>query len=62
MDVEERKMQLMQRSITELINYIIKLEDENREVKAYRKALNNIRNMVTPVDERRGRGRPRKED
>lgn len=60
--LSERTMELMAKPITELCQMIINLEEENARMKEYRSKLIKIRNIITPDDERRKQGRPRKEE
>lgn len=59
---EERMRQLLSKPVVELCEMILRLEAENVKAKEYRKRLVQIRNLATPVEERRGKGRPKKED
>jgi len=61
MNTEERRKQLLGKSVNDLVTMIIRYEEEMEESKEYRAVLGKIRNLATPVNERRGRGRPRKE-
>lgn len=59
---EERKQQLYNKPVSELVGMIIALEEENQKVKEYRKKLIQIRNLVSLDSEKKPQGRPRKED
>ena len=61
-DLSERTQQLLAKPVTELCQMIISLQDENEKLKEYRTRLIKIRNLVTPEEERRKQGRPRKEE
>ena len=52
----------MSQPVNTLIELIIKLEDEVKETREYRKRLMAIRNLATPPEERRGKGRPKKDE
>lgn len=60
MDIENRKKQLYEKSIADLIDMIIRYEQEIENTKVYRATLVRIKSMLTPPDERRGKGRPAK--
>ena len=65
MENEERQnryKQLMNQPVNTLIELIIKLEDDGKETREYRKRLMAIRNLATPPEERRCKGRPKKEE
>lgn len=65
MENEERQnryKQLMNQPVNTLIELIIKLEDDVKETREYRKRLMAIRNLATPPEERRGKGRPKKDE
>ena len=65
MDTEERNkryQQLMTQPVNVLIETIIRLEEENKQTREYRRRLMQIRNIATPQEERRPIGRPKKED
>lgn len=59
---EERRQALYNKPVSELVNMIIALEEENLKAKEYRKKLIQIRNIITPDEEKKPQGRPRKED
>ena len=59
---EERRNQLLTKPISELIEMIIYLEGQVALTREYRSKLMKIKNILTPEDERRGKGRPRKEE
>lgn len=59
---EERMRQLLSKPVVELCEIILRLEEENAKVKEYRKRLVQIRNLALDPEERRGKGRPKKED
>ena len=61
-EMSERMQQLLGKSVTELCQMIIQLESDNERLKEYRSKLIKIRNLVTPEEERRKQGRPRKEE
>ena len=52
---------LYNRSIRELVEIIINQQEELVEAKEIRRTLMQVRNLVTPKDERRKQGRPRKD-
>ena len=52
---------LYTRSVNELIEYIISLEEEVVEAKQIRARLIKIRNLALDPEERRAPGRPRKD-
>ncbi len=60
MDLSERTMQLMGKPVTELCQMIISLQEENERLRDYRSKLIKIRNILTPEEERRKQGRPKK--
>lgn len=60
MDLGERTMQLMAKPVAELCQMIVSLEEENERLKDYRTKLIKIRNIITPEEERRKQGRPKK--
>jgi hypothetical protein len=60
MDISERTMQLMAKPVTELCQMIVSLEAENERLRDYRAKLIKIRNILTPEEERRKQGRPKK--
>lgn len=65
MENEERQnryKQLMNQPVNTLIELIIKLEDDVKETREYRKRMMAIRNLATPPEERRGKVRPKKEE
>lgn len=59
---DERVRYLLSKPVTELVNMVIRLEEENKTTRELRKRLMQIRNIATPVEERSKPGRPRKED
>lgn len=61
MERKERYQQLMALPVNVLIELVIKLEEENKTTRDLRKRLMQIRNIATPVEERRPAGRPKKE-
>lgn len=50
------------KSVRELVEYIIQVQEELQEAKEIRRRLIQIRNLATPKEERRSVGRPRKEE
>lgn len=58
---DERVRYLLSKPVTELVNMIIRLEEENKETRELRKRLQQIRNIATDPRERNPVGRPRKE-
>lgn len=60
MEMGERTIQLMAKPVSELCQMIVSLEEENERLKEYRSKLIKIRNILTPEDERRKQGRPKK--
>ena len=61
-DLSERTQQLLAKPVTELCQMIISLEEENEKLKEYRSRLIKIRNLVVPDEEKRGKGRPKKDE
>lgn len=59
---EERRKVLMGKPISDLIDTILFLEEENAKAKEWRSKLIKIRNIITPEGEKRSQGRPRKEE
>lgn len=59
---ESRRTVLYNKPVTELVNMIIALEEENEKAKEWRSKLIKIRNIITPEGEKRSQGRPRKEE
>lgn len=59
---EERRKVLMGKPISDLIDTILFLEEENAKAKEWRSKLIKIRNIITPDGEKRSQGRPRKEE
>lgn len=59
---EARRNVLYNKPVSELVNMIIALEEENTKAKEWRTKLIKIRNIITPDEERRSQGRPRKEE
>ena len=57
----ERFQQLLNKPVSELVNMIMSLEEENEKLKEYRTRLIKVRNLVVPDDEKRKQGRPRKD-
>lgn len=57
-----RKAQLMEKPVGELIENILYLEEELTRTREYRKKLIQIRNIITPPEERRKQGRPTKKE
>ena len=58
---QKRIAQLYQMPVNVLIELVVKLEEDVAETRDLRKRIGAIRNLATPVEERRGKGRPRKE-
>jgi hypothetical protein len=56
----ERFEQLYNKPVNELVRMIVSLEEENERLKDYRTKLIKIRNIITPEEERRRQGRPKK--
>jgi hypothetical protein len=56
----ERFEQLYNKPVNELVRMIVSLEEENERLKDYRTKLIKIRNIITPEEERRKQGRPKK--
>ena len=54
-----RRGTLYTKSIRELVDYIIQLEEENQEAKDLRRRFMQVRNLVLEPNERRSPGRPR---
>lgn len=52
--------QLYSKSVRELVEIVIQAMEEAQEAKEIRRTLNQVRNLVTPKDERRPQGRPKK--
>lgn len=52
---------LMDKSINELVDMVIKQQEEVLEARAFRKTIMQVRNLVTPPAERRPQGRPKKD-
>ena len=52
---------LMDKSINELVDMVIKQQDEILEARAFRKTIMQVRNLVTPPELRKKPGRPPKE-
>lgn len=61
-DLSERTQQLLAKPVTELCQMIISLEEENERLKEYRSRLIKIRNLVVPEEDKRGKGRPKKDE
>lgn len=59
-DLSERTQQLLAKPVTELCQMIISLQEENEKLKDYRSKLIKIKNIITPEEERRKQGRPKK--
>lgn len=59
---EERMRYLLSRSVVDLCETILRLEEENKMVKTYKRRLTMIKNISTEPEERSKPGRPRKED
>lgn len=59
---QERVDQLLGKPVKDLVEMIIRYEEELDVMKDYRKRLVQIRNIATDPDERRPKGRPRKEN
>ena len=57
-----RREVLYSKTINELVEYIISMEEEVLETKQYRARLMKIRNIVLEPEERRKPGRPHKDD
>jgi hypothetical protein len=57
-----RKAQLMTKNFNELCDLVLYLEEEVEKGKMYRKKLIQVRNLVTPQDQKRKQGRPTKEE
>lgn len=57
-----RREQLLSKTINELVELIILLEEENEKTREYRAKLIKIRNLVVPDDEKRKKGRPTKDE
>jgi len=57
-----RKAQLMTKNFNELCELVLFLEEEVERGKQWRKKLIQVRNIVTPQDEKRRQGRPTKEE
>ena len=58
---DERVRYLLSKPVTELVNMIIRLEEENKNARELRRRLLQIRNIATDPGERRPIGRPRKD-
>lgn len=61
-DLSERTQQLLAKPVTELCQMIISLQEENEKLKEYRTRLIKIRNLVVPDEDKRGKGRPKKDE
>ena len=55
-----RRELLYGKSVRELVEMIIQAEEELMEAKEIRRTLLQVRNLVTPKEERRKPGRPHK--
>lgn len=58
---QKRIAQLYQMPVNVLIELVVKLEEDVAETRDLRKRISAIRNLATDPEERRGKGRPRKE-
>ena len=54
----ERMQQLLTKSVVDLCQCVIDLEEENLKLREYKTRFFKIRNLVVPDDEKRKRGRP----
>lgn len=61
-DLSERTQQLLAKPVTELCQRIIELEEENEKLKEYRSRLIKVKNLLADDNERRGKGRPKKDE
>lgn len=61
-EYNERMKQLLNKSPLELCDIIIKQEEEIHKSKEYRTRLLKILNLATEPENRRQRGRPRKDE
>lgn len=61
-DLSERTQQLLAKPVTELCQMIISLEEENERLKEYRSRLIKVKNLLADESERRGKGRPKKDE
>lgn len=52
---------LYNKSVKELVDIIIQDQEEIQEAKQFRSIVIKVRNLVTPPEERRKPGRPRKD-
>ena len=52
---------LYNKSVKELVDIIIQDQEEIQEAKQFRSIVIKVRNLVTPPDERRKPGRPKKD-
>lgn len=57
-----KRAQLYEKSVKELVDLILYLEDELEKAKVWRSKLIKIRNIVTPQDQKRRQGRPGKDE
>lgn len=58
---DERVRYLLSKPVTELVNMIIRLEEENKTTRDLRRRLVQIRNLTLDPGERNPVGRPRKD-
>lgn len=61
-ELSERTQQLLAKPVTELCQRIIELEEENEKLKEYRSRLIKVKNLLADDNERRGKGRPKKDE
>lgn len=61
-DLSERTQQLLAKPVTELCQMIISLEEENEKLKEYRSRLIKVKNLLADDNEKRGKGRPKKDE
>lgn len=61
-DLSERTQQLLAKPVTELCQRIIELEEENEKLKEYRSRLIKVKNLLADDNEKRGKGRPKKDE
>ena len=61
-DLSERTQQLLAKPVTELCEMIISLQEENEKLKEYRSRLIKVKNLLADDNERRGKGRPKKDE
>ena len=58
----DRVNELMNKPVMALVQRIIELEQENEDLKEYRSRLIKVRNILAEEADKRGKGRPRKDE